>query len=693
MTDHVQHQHRAATVERAVSTVAPRRRRLSSQLVATAPPVPSVAMPFVSAGTRIRRTTAPAPARPFESEQASRISRADRSQTVIRRFPIRANKVPDPTGKRDVKDRPVLIAKVLRRTSVDDITHIDDLVKMIEDRTLDAEDLMMTFTSAFADAASTKINEDERSRRSKLVNAAWSRTQEAYLRTCGKVLEPPKPAGAKKASEVRDVKAKAVPTSVALTMPRRFEDEVGLACEAIKRLNPNLEFNVERVARTLYWFVHEAPHEDPDPTTTTAEPDPAPRTPSVGHSTYRDFPLEVASGLERWHHLGVNLATVLAKPFGGLNDQLTEFSAGTAGSVRGKVAEIRDAIRSGPRSAAVQSVESGDQKYSIKDTVRGDKSVPAPDLKAAAGKDLDTHEFTADVDRIERLGSGDELWCEVKFSALTAANKHRDVAQLDRLCATVKRADRVAPLSKGCRIPVISIVELEDFDRLWIRSASQHYVNYGVHLMVGGHLWTPEQVRAAWDRHAAARAKRRAKAPAEGGATADGPGADTRETTESGPKREEQERILEDLALMLSRKDMAATMDLAWRALDARVPPEQLVGALCALLAHPDWQLSGLKLLDRLSRDEQVFAILGPVGETLATLPPPRAIELLHRMTGFLTPFSFGQVLLALVKVVSPKEQWVVELLPTFRSFFREEILCPTDLRRLVGFEAVSSTH
>ena len=662
MTDHVPPEHRPATTHSAATRLAAPARAVARPQ-ATPRPQAGAMSSFVSAATRIRPTTAP-----LGQPSAS---------TVIRRFAIRAKKVNDPSGA-TLKGKAVQVPKPLIRTEVNAVSHIGDLVSMIEKGMLDEEELVNTFKGAFAEAKSSKVDSVERDSRAALAEQAWTAAQDAYQRTHGKALTRPGEVGGKKVGDFRQVKAASYPTDVALTMPSSFRDDTERACQALVKLNPKLVLNVERVARTLYWFAHEAPREQPD---------------TFGHPTYKDFPAEIEAGVLHWHDLGVNLAIALAKLFEGLNDEITSFSPNAAGAMRGKVAEIRDVMRSGPRSAPVKGVESGNQKYAIRDAVRGEKSVPVDTLKTAkkSKTPLDAQEFEADVDRIERLDSGDELWCEVKFSALTAANKHSDVSQLDRLCATVKRADRVAPLKTGRRIPVVSIVELDDFDDLWIRSASQYYVHYQVHLLVAGKLWTPDEVRKEWLRHAGARAKS-SKAPtttggvdpltASTGAVLDAEPMPTTTSTSTTP--DEREGLLEELDMCISRRDLDNVVKLSYKALDVVVPPDQLAGAVCCLLVEPTWARAGLKLLDRMaSAPTKAVIAFQAVGATLANLGPAAADDLLRPLGSLIPPKAFGHVLVGLAEAM-PMADWLPALLGSMRKYFPDEGDCPAEVRSIV---------
>jgi hypothetical protein len=94
---------------------------------------------------------------------------------------------------------------------------------------------------------------------------------------------------------------------------------------------------------------------------------------------------------------------------------------------------------------------------------------------------------------------GNEYWIEVKFDAQTATQKHSDPAQLDRLCATVRHADRAQPLDKGGRrSPAVAVVSPTGTDEIFRKKAAENYVHFGVHLFPAGTHLTPEEVRRRW---------------------------------------------------------------------------------------------------------------------------------------------------------------------------------------------------
>src|SRR4029078_6541262 len=163
---------------------------------------------------------------------------------------------------------------------------------------------------------------------------------------------------------------------------------------------------------------------------------------ALGHPHYVNFVDEVCQGLIRWDKAGLNAALVFAELFKGLNNKFEKFTAPSAGAMRGKVAEIRDGLRAG-REAHVKEMRGGKyEPYEVKDAALGLESVPRQNLvKTAEDKKSPAAEvYTADVDRVEVDTSGNEYWIEVKFDAHTATQKHSDAAQIDRLCATVRRA-------------------------------------------------------------------------------------------------------------------------------------------------------------------------------------------------------------------------------------------------------------
>ncbi|HKF90113.1 MAG TPA: hypothetical protein VKC52_01395, partial [Acidimicrobiia bacterium] len=257
----------------------------------------------------------------------------------------------------------------------------------------------------------------------------------------------------------------------------------------------------------------------------------------------------------------------------------------------------------------------------------------------------------------------------------------------DRLCATVKRADRVAPLKTGRRIPVVSIVELDDFEDLWIRSASQYYVHYQVHLLVAGKLWTPDDVRREWERHAGARAKS-SKAMSTTGSV-DPLTASTSPVLDAGPMPtstmpDEREVLLEELDMCVSRRDLDNVVKLSFKALDVLVPPDQLVGAVCCLLVDPTWARAGLKLLDRMaSAPTKAVIAFQAVGATLANLGPAVADDLLRPLGSLIPPKAFGHVLVGLAEA-KPTADWLPALLGSMRKYFSDEGDCPAAVRSIV---------
>jgi hypothetical protein len=406
---------------------------------------------------------------------ATRIRRNPAGPGVIRRFPIKT------ATKKTVR---------LERVDTDD--HIETLVELVKSGELDAADLTATFKNAFASAAGAKGGDEEKSRLTAFDDKAWSAVDAAYTeahKDKPQLTRPELKVGLVK-KDFRPTKVKAVPSTVASSMDDSFAGPVALLCDELVAANNKLSFDKDRVAQTLYWFIYESPHGADEG-----------KTDKQGHSDYKGWVAEVRAGIVRWDKLGLNAAVVLGDLFKGLNNKIEKWGTNDAGAMRGKVAEIRDALRPG-REANVADMRGGKyQPYQTSDTVGGLVSVPHQQLahQVDVGKSAAGFTFEADVDRVDVDKHGNEYWIEVKFDAHTATQKHSDPAQLDRLCATVRHADREKPLDKGRRrIPAVSVVSPTGTDEIFRKKAAENYVHFGVHLFLAGEHLTPEGVRRRW---------------------------------------------------------------------------------------------------------------------------------------------------------------------------------------------------
>jgi hypothetical protein len=420
----------------------------------------------------------------------TRIRRATYGAGVIRRFTVKTK-----------RDRP----KPPRITKVETAEDIKVFAEAIRDGEFDENEIVLTFKNAMGEAQAGD-DEERKQRLRTFAVEAWTTANAAYLEFAKKELPPlVTPGGAKKAIKVTT--REPAPSDLGEGMGPQFAKDVARMCDVLTTANPSLKFDQDRVAKQLHWFISKGPRDTQSKT----------KAPEIGHSEYAAFPTEVFDGLERLAHRGIDAARIHAALFEKLDDTYKTFNASTAGSMRGTVAEIRDALRPGQETRIQTMRGGGYQPYGLQDTVLGTESVPAQQLKdqqgewtakpeARSGVPLELAELKADVDRVDVLPSGDEFWVEVKFDVVTATNKHSDPAQIDRLCATVRHADRISPLKVGRRIPAVSIVSNKDVDKLlFVSTACQNYVRFGVHLFIAGVHLSPVDVRQGWDKAAPAR--------------------------------------------------------------------------------------------------------------------------------------------------------------------------------------------
>lgn len=147
---------------------------------------------------------------------------------------------------------------------------------------------------------------------------------------------------------------------------------------------------------------------------------------------------------------------------------------------RGALAEIIDCLRSAATNPRLRSISMGGKK----------KPLGKEHYLGVEGG----HRDEVDVDRTEILDDGSKWYIEVKANVSAALHHMDNIGQLDRLQSVVRQRDANSR-SATERQMAISIVCPDEWGWLFIRPCAQLYAQRGMHLMIGGVTFSPDELK------------------------------------------------------------------------------------------------------------------------------------------------------------------------------------------------------